>query len=1247
MFRPALLFALLAFPCLVVAAPPSGAGWHLVFDDEFSGEALDTDKWRHNPGARRDAVNSPAAVSVSGGNLAITTFTSGGTHYTDYITTQNALQYAYGYVEARIDFDTTSGMWSAFWMQSPTMGNPIGSPQIAGTEIDICEHRTVDGGGANIDGKIVGNIHWDGYGADHKSTGYTSADLGLGTGFHIYGMEWTPTQQKFYIDGVLRWTVNSAANSPVSQRSEYILLSSEVDVTSTTWAGPIPAAGYGTVADSTTKMTVDYVRVYTRAETAVNGNFGGHLAPFTATNEAGWSATGGRSTGAAAGSIAPLSAAGASLQQTVRGLMPATDYVLTGWGNPGATSPRLDLGVSGHGGATVSQSLTANGYAQATVPFTTGATNRTASVFASGPNTGSTGYVDDFLLRRSAAVNNGGVEEGAAGAWNSIYGGTGIVADGNEYGGSYAFLIPASGSSAGAEQDVAGLTPGTAYRLTGWTTNGNAGLTFGVKNHGGTQVASTVAASAWTRATVNFTTGAAATGARVFAFRGSSAADAYADAFFLSEPLTAPWTGADIAASGLAGTSGRRGAKFVVQAGGNNIAGTADAFHFVQQPVTGDATITARVLGLDGISVNAKAAVMIRESTATGARSAALSWGPLNQLVQFSRRTSTGGTTANNSVASIESPWLRLTRSGNLFSAYTSPDGLAWTFVGSQSISMSTSALIGLAACAGDSAQLAEVAFGDVSVTGAVPAVQVTAPVEGATVTANGQSVRVTASVTGSGSPVVAWSQVSGPGVVTFANAALADTTAVFSAPGAYVLRCSATNATGSGGDDIFLNIAAAAAADPTLVLRLRLDESAGTTAADSSAGGHLATATGSVAWLPGGGIVEGAAVFDGAASYLTVPDSALLDGTAAFTLAYWFRANVLDGSGLVSKRNGDTDNNAFTTYVNNLGNLRVDIATNNNRFSSVAFIDRGRWYHVALVFDGTQATASRARLYVDGVLDKTASETSSSIGNLASPLSIGILQPGAATSFDGLIDDVRFYRRALSAAEVAAVQSETGLKAPLVAPGAAPSTITRVAATLGGSVTAETGAAPVIAWSKVSGPGTVTFGNAAQAATSVTFSQAGSYVLQLAGTNANAQTQAMLAVEVGLNPALFNDWLALQWPGETNPAINGPTADPNGDGEANLYEYATAQNPNVATRVLPGVVKIGANLEFTYTRGNAAVADGTTFVVEWSDTLAAGSWSTAGVSEQLLTDNGTVQTRKAALAAGSGPRFVRLTVTK
>jgi hypothetical protein len=104
--------------------------------------------------------------------------------------------------------------------------------------------------------------------------------------------------------------------------------------------------------------------------------------------------------------------------------------------------------------------------------------------------------------------------------------------------------------------------------------------------------------------------------------------------------------------------------------------------------------------------------------------------------------------------------------------------------------------------------------------------------------------------------------------------------------------------------------------------------------------------------------------------------------------------------------------------------------------------------------------------------------------------------------------------------------------------------------------------------------------------------------------------------------------------------------ADPNHDGETNLLEFATAQNPHANARAAIGLVKNGATLEFTYTRANAALADGVTFIVEWSDTLLANSWSQTGVTEQILSDNDPVQMVKATLPAGSGSaRFVRLRV--
>ena len=243
----------------LVLSPPGG-GWQLQWADEFNGTTLDTSRWRIYTGPRRDAINTASAISVGGGNLTITTYTSNGTHYTGFIGTDIGFLGTYGYWEARIKFQDSPGMWSAFWDQSPTMGNPIGNPGLAGTEIDTMEHRVHDSTDHDISNKGQSTIHWDGYGTYHQSVSSglvnNPSSPSLQGNFHLYAFQWSPDRYQFYIDGIQIWSTTQA----VSQRSEFIYLTSEVQNNS--WAGHIPTGGYGSLASSQTKMIVDYVRVY-------------------------------------------------------------------------------------------------------------------------------------------------------------------------------------------------------------------------------------------------------------------------------------------------------------------------------------------------------------------------------------------------------------------------------------------------------------------------------------------------------------------------------------------------------------------------------------------------------------------------------------------------------------------------------------------------------------------------------------------------------------------------------------------------------------------------------------------------------------------------------------------------------------------------------------------------------------------------------------------------------------------------
>jgi hypothetical protein len=92
--------------------------------------------------------------------------------------------------------------------------------------------------------------------------------------------------------------------------------------------------------------------------------------------------------------------------------------------------------------------------------------------------------------------------------------------------------------------------------------------------------------------------------------------------------------------------------------------------------------------------------------------------------------------------------------------------------------------------------------------------------------------------------------------------------------------------------------------------------------------------------------------------------------------------------------------------------------------------------------------------------------------------------------------------------------------------------------------------------------------------------------------------------------------------------------------------EFALGMNPTLATTTSFQTQVNGGNIEFTYTRSNAAVLAGKTFHVPWTETLNNLDWSEAGTTQTILTDNGTTQTVKATIPAGtSGRRFVRLEV--
>ena len=188
-------------------------------------------------------------------------------------------------------------------------------------------------------------------------------------------------------------------------------------------------------------------------------------------------------------------------------------------------------------------------------------------------------------------------------------------------------------------------------------------------------------------------------------------------------PLPAPWTSQDVGAVGQAGSAGFTSSTstFTVTAAGSDIWGTADSFRYTSQPLSGDGTIVVRITGLGNTNSFAKAGVMIRETTTAGSAHVLLDMRPGGPL-EFMARTATGASTTFLGTGTQAPPaWLKLTRSGNSFQAFSSSDGSVWASIGTVTVTMAASVNIGIAVTSHTTTATTTATFDNVTVTASAP----------------------------------------------------------------------------------------------------------------------------------------------------------------------------------------------------------------------------------------------------------------------------------------------------------------------------------------------------------------------------------------------------------------------------------------------------------------------------------------------------------------------------------------------
>jgi beta-glucanase (GH16 family) len=264
------LFAKIALPifcCLGFAwsaAAQSNTGWTLVWSDEFAqadGSSPDPAKWTYDTGGGgwgnhelEYYTSRTNNARIESGKLVIEARQESylGSNYTSArFKTQTKASWTLGRIEARIQIPRGQGIWPAFWTLGANIGS-VGWPNCG--EIDIMENV------GREPTLVHGTVHGPGYSGNGGITAQYSlpGDATFADDFHIYGVEWTTNQIKWFVDGQQYFSVNPASlpsgTTWVFTQPQFLLLNVAV-------GGGWPGNPDGTTTFPQ-RMIVDYVRVY-------------------------------------------------------------------------------------------------------------------------------------------------------------------------------------------------------------------------------------------------------------------------------------------------------------------------------------------------------------------------------------------------------------------------------------------------------------------------------------------------------------------------------------------------------------------------------------------------------------------------------------------------------------------------------------------------------------------------------------------------------------------------------------------------------------------------------------------------------------------------------------------------------------------------------------------------------------------------------------------------------------------------
>lgn len=163
--------------------------------------------------------------------------------------------------------------------------------------------------------------------------------------------------------------------------------------------------------------------------------------------------------------------------------------------------------------------------------------------------------------------------------------------------------------------------------------------------------------------------------------------------------LPAAWKNTDVGNVPVSGTACSNNNEYTLTASGGDIWDYSDEFHYMYRSLNGDGEISVRVVSIEQHVLYSKVGLMMRDNLSPTSHHAHIFFHSSMKYHSMQYREFDGGNTTNAGTYSgtVSFPYyIKLTRSGNTFRGYMSPDGNTWDLVGEQTISMGTQIYAGV-----------------------------------------------------------------------------------------------------------------------------------------------------------------------------------------------------------------------------------------------------------------------------------------------------------------------------------------------------------------------------------------------------------------------------------------------------------------------------------------------------------------------------------------------------------------------